>query len=294
MVVGRRWMRYGITAGLAIASLLASVTAATAAPVEAPQYSSFGMAVAGGKPALLATAVANGLPVQWARLYVTNTVPASFTAFPGASAALQAGETPWLSIWLDPTQLAAGTFDTALAQFAATVPAGVRLTLLHEPSTHAKNVSIALYQAAYEHGAAVVQAANPGVLLGPIDVQFNVIRYHFLDGLDPQYVQFVGIDAYDGINGVAPTKSLQTVASAALAHLQAQFPLVPVGFAEFNSSRTVGRAQWIADALAWGQSAGASPMLLFTARPIYTLTTQEQTDLAALIDAPIPSTAASK
>ncbi len=222
-----------------------------------------------------------------ARLYATNTIPASFTAFPGAAAALQAGETPWLSIWLDPTQLAAGTFDAALAQFAATVPAGVRLTLLHEPSTHAKNISIALYKAAYEHGSAVVQAANPAVLLGPIDVQFNVIRYHFLDTLDPRYVQFVGIDAYDGINGVAPGKSLQTVASAALAHLKAQFPLVPVGFAEFNSSRTVGRAQWAADALTWGHSVGATPMLLFTAQPIYTLTAQEQKDLATLIDLPV-------
>jgi hypothetical protein len=287
MVIKRRFMRYGVTASLALASLGTGITAASAAPLEAPQYSSFGMAVAGGKPALLASAVANGLPVQWARLYVINTVPASFTAFPGATAALAAGETPWLSLWLDPTQLAAGTFDTALAQFAATVPAGVRLTLLHEPSTHAKNISVELYKAAYERGAAAVQVANPAVLLGPIDVQFNVIRYHFLDTLDPRFVQFVGIDAYDGINGVAPGKSLQTVASAALAHLKTQFPLVPVGFAEFNSSRTVGRAQWAADALSWGQSVGATPMLLFTAKQPYTLTAQEQKDLAALIDLPV-------
>jgi hypothetical protein len=157
---------------------------------------------------------------------------------------------------------------------------------MHEPSTGAHALTIAAYVTAFNHGSAVIKAANPLVLTGPVDVRSNVIRYHFMDTLDRRYVQYIGIDAYDGINGGPPGQSLQTVAAAALQHVQQTFPGVPVGFAEFNSSRTVGRAQWVADALAWGQSAGASPMLLFTSAAIYRLTDQEQRDLAALITAP--------
>jgi hypothetical protein len=216
-------------------------------------------------------------------------VPANFAAFPGAQAAYQAGEKLWLSIWLDPTPLAAGVYDSQLAAFAATLPAGTRLTLMHEPSTAAHHLSISAYVTAFDHGSAVIQAANPLVLTGPIDVRSNVIRYHFMDTLDRRYVQFVGMDAYDGVFGGPATNSLQTVAGAALAYVQKEFPGVPVGFAEFNSSRTVGRAQWVADALAWGKSAGADPMLLFTSAAVYKLTDQEQRDLAALITAPAVS-----
>ena len=267
----------------------ASGSASAATATEAPQFSTFGMAVPGGHVAGFTAATANGLPVQWARLYATGVVPPTFSAWPDAVDASNMGLKLWLSIWLDPVQLAAGTYDAALTSLAPTLPAGTRLTLDHEPSTVAKHLTAAVYKAGFEHGSAIIQQASAGlVLTGPIDVRSNVIRYHFLDSLDPRYVQFVGMDAYDGINGGPPGQSLQAVAAAAYAHLRTVFPAAQTGFAEFNSSRTTGRAQWVADALTWGQSVGASPMLLFTAFPIYRLTSTEQQDLSRLITVPVP------
>jgi hypothetical protein len=287
----KRLRTTAIVLGLIAAILGLGMRSASAAPanVEKPGLPTFGMAVNGGSSTLYQKALTNGLPVQWARLYVANTVPASFAAFPGALAASQEGLKLWLSIWLNPTQLAAGVFDTQLATFAATLPAGTRLTLMHEPSTAAHGLTPAAYVAAFDHGSSVIQAAAPQVLTGPIDVQFNVIRYHFMDTLDRKYVQFVGLDGYDGIGGT-PNASLQKVASAAIAYTQNQFPGVPVGFAEFNTSRTVGRAQWIDDALTWGASIGLEPMLLFTSASQWLLTDQEQQDLAKLITVPATAT----
>jgi hypothetical protein len=287
----KRLRTTAIVLGLLAAILGLGMRSAAAAPanVEKPGLPTFGMAVNGGSSTLYQKALTNGLPVQWARLYVANSVPASFAAFPGALAASQAGFKLWLSIWLNPTPLAAGVFDTQLATFAATLPAGTRLTLMHEPSTAAHGLTPAAYVAAFNHGSAVIQANAPQVLTGPIDVQFNVIRYHFMDNLDRRYVQFVGLDGYDGIGGT-PNASLQKVASAAIAYTQNQFPGVPVGFAEFNTSRTVGRAQWIDDALTWGASIGLEPMLLFTSASQWLLTDQEQQDLAKLITVPATAT----
>lgn len=270
---------------LALAAAGLRAVPAIAGPTESPRYATLGVAVAGGAPARYQSVRRAGLPVTWARIFANpRSVPATYAAWPEAVGAHRLGLRLWISVWLEPTRLASGALDGQVTRLAASLPPGTRFTLLHEPSFRDHHLSPPAYKAAFEHGSSVIQRASGGrVLTGPIEIRANILSKHYLDGLNRKYVQFAGIDGYDGIGGGPPGQPYQAIAGAAYAHIHRLFPAVPTGFAEFNTTRTTGRPQWIADALAWGRSVGASPMILFMAFPPYTLSTAEQQQLARII-----------
>jgi len=228
-----------------------------------------------------------GRHLVWAREFWVGSVPASLSAWPAAAQAHRLGLKLWLSIDVAPAALAAGNYDARLSKFAPTLPAGTRLTFIHEPSHKTNHYTPAQYVAAFNHAARLVQQKAPQVRTGPIDVRSNVLTTHFMDNLDPSLVQFVGLDAYDGINGGAAVVEFGTLVRRQVAYLQALFPHAPVGFAEFNTSRSASdRPRWIADALAWGAAHHVEPMLIFCSSPPWVLSAAEQRTLARILNAP--------
>jgi hypothetical protein len=69
-----------------------------------------------------------------------------------------------------------------------------------------------------------VEAAAPQVLVGPIDVRSNVLKTHFMDKLDPSLLDFVAMDAYDGINGGRPDKEFGVLVGKQVTFLKTIFP----------------------------------------------------------------------
>ena len=232
----------------------------------ASAYAQLGLAVPGGNPSEFKAAADAQLHSTWSRLYASGSIPASLGAWPDAKAAAATGSKLWLSLALNVSALASGQFDAKLAAFVKTLPAGTRVTTNHEPSNKSKGISPSAFAAAYNHAARVILNASSGrVLPGPIEVQANVVRQGYLDGLTPALVKFVGLDGYDGIGGAQnATRSFAQVSGASFAYSRKLFPGTPIGFAEFNTSRTSGWAQWVADSLAWCKSVGADTAVLFT------------------------------
>ena len=252
-----------------------------------PAFATLGLGVPGGSPKQLKTAADTGLPAKWARLY-TNAIPANLNDWPDAKAAAGMGFKLWLSITPQVTKLAAGGYDTALAQFVKTLPAGTRLTTNHEPSNKAKGITPAAFAAGWNHGAKVILDASGGsVEPWAIEVQANVIKRHYLNGLNSKLVDQggIGLDGYDGIGGAASAvKSFQQVAEDSFAYTTQLFPNARVGFAEFNSSRTTGWAKWVAAGLAWCKHINASVAVLFTSLGEWQKTPQQLHQLATILN----------
>ena len=270
-----------------IAVVMAFVTVSVGAPpaLAAVPRATLGAAFPNGNISLFRAAEANGLPLVWAREFWAGSVPARLSAWPAALQAHRLGLKLWLSIDVAPGPLAAGNYDAQLAGFARTLPAGTRLTFIHEPSHKTNRFTPAQYVAAFDHAARLVQQQAPQVLTGPIDVRSNVLTTRFMDNLDPSLVDFVGLDAYDGINGGAPVVEFGTLVQRQVAHLRARFPNAPVGFAEFNTSRPANdRPRWIAAAMAWGAAHHTHPMLIFCAKSPWVLSGAEQRTLARTLN----------
>jgi hypothetical protein len=275
----------------AVAALVASavVTLSSPARADSGSFAALGAAFRGGNITLYQTAIQqNGLPLQWAREFWNGSVPASLAAWPAATAANNLGLKLWLSVDMNASAFLTADTDAKLATFAQTLPAGTRLTFMHEPSAKHKGYTAAQYVAAFDHAATVVHAAAPGVLVGPIDVRANVMTRHYLDGLDPTLLDFIAMDAYDGINGGAANQEFGPFVTPQVTYLRTRFPGIPIGFAEFNTARPADdRPRWIADALAWGAANGIEPMCIFDSAQPWILTDAEQQALAALLN-PLP------
>jgi chitodextrinase len=84
-----------------------------------------------------------------------------------AGSLLSVGAIPWDSIGIDMAKVAAGTYDSALAKYAASFPKNspCYLTLNHETET---KDTAANFRAAYQHAYPVIKAANPNLQFGPI------------------------------------------------------------------------------------------------------------------------------
>lgn len=284
-------------AGVGIAGIIAATPAsaathstATHAAVTqkmAARFSTIGLAVPGGNPAAFKAAKNAGITSTWSRLYRNGSVPVSLAKWPQAKAAAASGSKLWLSLALPIAPLTAGSYDAQLTRFVKTLPAGTRLTTNHEPSNKAKHISPKAFDAAWNHAARVILTASHGkVLPGPIEVQANVIRGKYLNGLNKSLVKFVGLDAYDGIAGPATaTRSFKQVTGASFAYTRKLFPNAPVGFAEFNSSRKAGWAKWVATSLAWCKSVGADTAVLFTSLGQWHETTTQLRSLSKLLAA---------
>lgn len=275
-----------ILLAIAIAIALAVSTTSPAALAAVPR-ATLGAAFAQGNISLFRTAQSNGLHLVWAREFWAGSVPDSLSAWPAAAQAHQLGLKLWLSVDVGPDALAAGNYDDQLARFARTLPPGTRLTFMHEPSVKTKHYTPARFVAGFEHAAQVVRRVAPLVLTGPIDVRFNILTGHFMDNLNPALVDFVGVDGYDGINGGPPGQEFARLVEQQVAFLQGRFPHAPVGFAEFNTSRSASdRPRWIADAMAWGRAHNVEPMCVFAAAGPYVLSAAEQQTLAKILNAP--------
>lgn len=279
-----KWRSSVVLAALIALGLVSSPSPAKADPVA---RATLGAAFTGGNIALYQQAIANGLPLGWAREFWNGSVPTNLTAWRAAAQANQLGLKLWLSIDMAPDAFTSGVNDAKLATFAQSLPAGTRLTFIHEPSVKRKHYTPEQFVAAFDHAAAVVKAAAPQVLIGPIDVRANVLTTHFMDKLDPTLLDFVAMDAYDGINGGKPNKEFSTLVKNQVTFLKGIFPGIPIGFAEFNTARpATDRSRWIADALAWGAANSIEPMCIYDSSQPWILTDAEQQSLAALINPP--------
>jgi hypothetical protein len=274
-----------------LAALLATAVVVLSSPALADPVprSTLGAAFRGGNINLYKAAQANGLPLVWAREFWNGSVPANLAAWPAAAQADALGLKLWLSIDMKPDAFTSGANDAKLATFAQSLPAGTRLTFIHEPSVVRKHYTPAQFVAAFDHAATVVKAAAPQVLIGPIDVRSNVLKTHFMDKLDPTLLDFVAMDAYDGINGGRSDKEFGVLVGKQVTFLKGIFPGIPIGFAEFNTARPADdRPRWIADALAWGAANDIEPMCIFDSAQPWILTDAEQQALAALLNPPPP------
>ena len=272
-----------ITTGVVAATTTVCLTGTTPAAAASSKYASIGLSVLNGDTNLLNQARGHGIPVEWARLFTKQTVPASISAIPGAVTAVKAGYKLWISVDAPVKGMASTKFDKQLTSLAKSAPAGTRFTPDHEPSGRNKGITPAAFAAAYNHSMAVMKRANPAILTGPIDVRVNVMTKGYLNGLNHALVKFVGIDGYDGINGGRSGNPFSALAGPVVAYVQHEFPATPVAFAEFGTTRPSGRARWIADALVWARAHNVGPLVLFVALGPYVLTSAEQSQLGAII-----------
>src|SRR6185312_5039122 len=94
-----KWRSSVVLAALLALGLVSSPSPAKADPVA---RATLGAAFTGGDIALYQQAIANGLPLGWAREFWNGSVPANLTAWRAAAQADQLGMKLWLSIDMAP------------------------------------------------------------------------------------------------------------------------------------------------------------------------------------------------
>lgn len=233
-------------------------------------------------------------PLKWRRTYnslddfpANHHVPTSWNASAAGHDAALGVTVSHLSFKSDPTNTAAGTYDSLITAFARTIPASARITWYHEPEgptdmPGATDLAQAtVFRNAFTHVYNAIKAGNPAVQVGPIVTcglwwpgQGHLTNINVWLGAP---ADFFGVDCYNGWN---PAHRLQTdpdfrpwstadqIYSTSLDWLGTNRPGKPRYITEWGSAADPNdltkRAAWITDTVNYFDQHGVSVALYWS------------------------------